>query len=142
MGDGSLDRERALALLNAVLTNPAVRKIGHDIKADVIVLGRHGIRLQGLDLDTMLAAYLLDANRSSQALEPMALEQLGYKAIDVDEVRGKGTKARQAPASVPTSRCKWPTRLRRRLASKAWSRSTATSSCRWCPFWRAWSVPV
>ncbi len=68
--------------------------MGHDIKADLIVLGRHGIRLDGLDLDTMLAAYLLDANRSSQALEPLALEQLGYKAIDEDELRGKGAKAR------------------------------------------------
>ena len=41
----------------------------------------------------MLASYLLDANRSSQALEPMALEQLGYKALTEDEVRGKGVKA-------------------------------------------------
>jgi DNA polymerase-1 len=94
MGEGSLDRDRALALLKPVLTDPSIGKVGHDIKADLIVLGRHGIRLDGLDLDTMLAAYLLDANRSSQALEPMALEQLGYKAIDEDELRGKGAKAR------------------------------------------------
>ena len=94
MGEGSLDRDRALALLTPVLTNASIGKVGHDIKADLIVLGRHGIRLEGLDLDTMLAAYLLDANRSSQALEPMALEQLGYKAIDEDELRGKGAKAR------------------------------------------------
>jgi DNA polymerase I len=94
MGEGSLDRDRALAVLAPVLTNASIGKVGHDIKADLIVLGRHGIRLDGLDLDTMLAAYLLDANRSSQALEPMALEQLGYKAIDEDELRGKGARAR------------------------------------------------
>ena len=94
MGEGSLDRDRALALLKPVLTDASIGKVGHDIKADLIVLGRHGIRLDGLDVDTMLAAYLLDANRSSQALEPMALEQLGYKAIDEDELRGKGAKAR------------------------------------------------
>ena len=94
MGEGSLDRDRALALLKPVLTDASVGKVGHDIKADLIVLGRHDIRLDGLDVDTMLAAYLLDANRSSQALEPMALEQLGYKAIDEDELRGKGAKAR------------------------------------------------
>ncbi|MCC7242852.1 MAG: DNA polymerase I, partial [Acidobacteria bacterium] len=44
--------------------------------------------------DTMLAAYLLDANRSNQALEPLALEQVGYKAVEEDMVRGKGAKAR------------------------------------------------
>jgi DNA polymerase-1 len=94
MGEGSLDRDRALALLAPVLANPGIRKVGHDIKADLIVLARHGIALAGIDLDTMLAAYLLDANRSSKALEPLALEQLGYKALGEDEVRGKGVKAR------------------------------------------------
>jgi DNA polymerase-1 len=94
MGEGSLDRSRALALLQPVLESAAVRKVGHDIKADLIVLGRQGIRLDGLDVDTMLAAYLLDANRSSQALEPLALEQVGYKALDEEAVRGKGVKAR------------------------------------------------
>jgi DNA polymerase-1 len=93
MGDGSLNRDRALALLAPVFTNAAVGKIGHDLKADLIVLGRHGLRLEGLDLDTMLAAYLLDANRSSQAIEPLALEQVGYKAVEEDAVRGKGAKA-------------------------------------------------
>jgi DNA polymerase-1 len=95
MGEGSLDRTRALALLGPVFENARVRKVGHDIKADVIVLERHGIRLDGLDVDTMLAAYLLDANRSSQALEPLALEQVEYKALDEDAVRGKGVKARR-----------------------------------------------
>jgi DNA polymerase I len=103
MGDGSLDREPALRLLQPVLESPLVRKVGHDLKADVIVLGRHGIALDGLELDTMLAAYLLDATRSSQALEPMALEQLSYRAVDEEQVRGKGAKARpfaQLPADA------------------------------------------
>jgi DNA polymerase-1 len=100
MGEGSLDRERALAVLAPVLENAAITKIGHDLKADLIVLGRHGVELAGLDVDTMLAAYLVDANRSSQALEPLALEQVGYKALDDEQVRGKGTKAR-AFAELP-----------------------------------------
>ncbi len=100
MGDGSLDRDQALGLLAPLLSNPAVRKIGHDLKADTIVLARHGIVLGGVDLDTMLAAYLLDANRPSQALEPLALEQLSYRAVDEDAVRGKGAKARPF-ADVP-----------------------------------------
>ncbi len=94
MGSGSLDRDRALALLAPIFTDPAIAKVGHDLKADVIVLARHGITLAGLAMDTMLAAYLLDANRSSQALEPIALEQLGYKARTEDDVRGKGARAR------------------------------------------------
>ncbi|MFP5378917.1 MAG: DNA polymerase I, partial [Vicinamibacteria bacterium] len=61
---------------------------------------RAGITLAGLEQDTMIAAYLLDATRSSQALEPLALEQLGYRAIVEEGVRGKGAKA-MAVADVP-----------------------------------------
>ncbi|MCC7126810.1 MAG: DNA polymerase I [Acidobacteria bacterium] len=100
MGDGSLDRDEALGLLAPLLSNPDVRKIGHDLKADTIVLARHGIVLGGIDIDTMLAAYLLDANRPSQALEPLVLEQLSYRAVDEEAVRGKGAKARPF-ADVP-----------------------------------------
>ena len=34
---------RALALLAPLLPDPAIEKIGHDLKADLIVLGRHGV---------------------------------------------------------------------------------------------------
>ncbi len=65
------------------------------------MLGRHGVDVQNpKGFDTMIASYLVDANRSSQALEPIALEQLGYKALTEDEVRGKGVKA-IAFAQVP-----------------------------------------
>ncbi len=93
-GGFSLAKSEALALLAPVLVDPAVEKIGHDIKADLIVLGRHGVDLKNPKaFDTMLASYLIDANKSSHELEPIALEQLGYKALTEDEVRGKGAKA-------------------------------------------------
>ena len=93
-GGFSLPKADALAMLAPVLTDPQVQKIGHDVKADLIVLGRHGIDIVNPDgFDTMIGSYLLDANRSSQALEPIALEQLGYKAFTDEDVIGKGVKA-------------------------------------------------
>ena len=93
-GGFSLPKSEALAMLAPVLTDPAIQKVGHDLKAAVIVLGRHGIDLRNPDgFDTMLGSYLLDANRSSQELEPIALEQLGYKALTEENVIGKGAKA-------------------------------------------------
>lgn len=91
--DSSLDPRTVLATLAAVLGDAAVQKVGHDMKADLEVLAQHGVALRNLAFDTMLAAYLLDANRSSQALEPIVLEQIGYKALSDDLVRGKGAKA-------------------------------------------------
>src|SRR5687767_2361918 len=100
-GGFSLPKSEALAMLAPVLGDVSVRKIGHDLKADLIVLGRHGVEIRNPNgFDTMLASYLLDANRSSQALEPLALEQLGYKAQTEEDVIGKGVKA-LAFAQVP-----------------------------------------
>ena len=93
-GGFSLGKAEALAVLAPVLTDPDTIKIGHDLKADLIVLGRHGVNLRNeRGFDTMLASYLIDANKSSQPLEPVALEQLQYKALTEEEVRGKGVKA-------------------------------------------------
>ena len=91
--DGGLDARAALEILKPLLEDPAVRKIGHDLKFDTIALARHGIVLEGLETDTMLASYLVDANRSSHPLEDLALEHTGYKALTEEDVCGRGAKS-------------------------------------------------
>jgi DNA polymerase-1 len=88
-----LDRDASLQVLKPLLEDPNVRKIGHDLKAATIVLLRHDIKLAGLDLDTMVTSYLLDANRSGHVLEDLALEHLSYKAVTEEELCGKGGRA-------------------------------------------------
>jgi DNA polymerase-1 len=83
----------ALDALRPVLEDDAVRKDGHDLKSDSILLARHGVALHGLDIDTMLASYLLDATRATHRLGDLALEHVGYKALTEDDVCGKGAKA-------------------------------------------------
>jgi DNA polymerase-1 len=85
--------DAALTTLKPLLGGRAVEKVGHDLKFDTIVLARHGVTLDGLDLDTMLASYLLDATRSGHPLETTALEHLGYKALTAEDVCGRGVKA-------------------------------------------------
>jgi DNA polymerase-1 len=92
-GGSSLHRAEALEVLRAVLEDEGIGKVGHDLKADTVVLGRYGIQLAGLQFDTMLASYLIDATKSSEDLEPTVLEQLGYKAMTQEQVCGKGVKA-------------------------------------------------
>jgi DNA polymerase-1 len=91
---GAVTLDEGIGTLAPVLNEPAVAKIGHDLKQAALVLGRHGVALAGLAFDTMLASYVADATRSTHALEPLALELLAYKAIAIDEVCGKGARAR------------------------------------------------
>jgi DNA polymerase-1 len=83
----------ALAALKELFEDPAVAKVGHDLKFDAIVLERHGVTLDGIETDTMLASYLLDATRSSHLLEDLALEHSGYKALREEDLCGRGAKA-------------------------------------------------
>ncbi len=89
----SLDRREALDLLGSLLADVTVEKVAHDFKAELIVLGRHGVAIDPLGLDTMIASYLFDANRSNHDLEPVALDMVGYKALTEEDVRGKGVRA-------------------------------------------------
>jgi DNA polymerase-1 len=88
-----LDAADALAELKGVLEDSSVAKVGHDLKFDAIVLERHGVSLQGIDTDTMLASYLLDATRSAHPLEDLAIEHAGYKALREEDLCGRGAKA-------------------------------------------------
>jgi DNA polymerase-1 len=83
----------ALDALRPVLEDESIRKDGHDLKFDAVVLARHGVTLGGIDLDTMLASYLVDATRSGHTLEDLALEHTSYKALTEEDLCGRGVKA-------------------------------------------------
>jgi DNA polymerase I len=108
-GDGdsgpALDLEEALGILKSALEDESVAKVGHDLKFDAIVLERHGVTLGGIETDTMIAGYLLDATRSSHPLEDLAIEHAGYKALKEEDVCGRGAKAVSfASLSLETAR--------------------------------------
>ncbi len=92
-GTASIPLEAALAELKPLLEDAAIRKVGHDLKFDAVVLARHGVTLRGLDTDTMIASYLIDATRSAHRIEDIALEHASYKAIAEEDVCGRGSKA-------------------------------------------------
>jgi DNA polymerase I len=88
-----LPLETVLAALRPLLEDEAVKKAGHDLKFDAIVLARHGIMLRGLETDTMLASFLLDASRAEHRLDDLSLEHTSYKALSEEDVCGRGVKA-------------------------------------------------
>jgi len=93
VAEPSLPVKTALEILRPVLEDAAIRKSGHDLKFDAILLARHGVTLQGLDTDTMLTSYLIDSSRAEHRLEDLALEHVSYKALKEEDVCGRGAKA-------------------------------------------------
>lgn len=82
----------ALGALKPIMENPAIRKIGQNIKYDLLVLGHYGLQVKGISFDTMIASYLLNPGKPSHGMDAMALEYLNYKTITYAEVTGSGKK--------------------------------------------------
>jgi len=85
-----IPKEKALILLEKVLADPKIKKIGQNIKYDYIVLKGEGIHVQGIDLDSMVLSYLLEPNWGKHNLSKLALTYLQVKAIAYSDVVGKG----------------------------------------------------
>ena len=83
-----LDRAFVLEQLRPVLEDPQVRKVGQNVKYDWMVLARHGVRLQGVAFDTMLASYLLDPSKRAHNLDQIALDFLDHKTTRFEELVG------------------------------------------------------
>jgi DNA polymerase-1 len=93
--DVVLDPDETLASLRPVLENPAIRKIGQNLKYDMIVLREAGVRLAGVSFDTMVASYLLDAGGRSHNLDDLAQRYLNHTTIKIDQLIGKGKQQKR-----------------------------------------------
>ncbi|HUG62571.1 MAG TPA: DNA polymerase I, partial [Methylomirabilota bacterium] len=79
----------ALALLKPLMEDPAVLKIGQNVKYDWMILAHHGIRVRPFD-DTMLLSYALDAGKGGHGMDELSETFLGHKPIAFKEVAGSG----------------------------------------------------
>ncbi len=80
----------ACAPLRAMLEDASVKKIAQNAKYDVLVLRGAGVRMAGLEFDTMLASYVLDPGRRSHGLDLLALEFVGHTMTAYEQLCGKG----------------------------------------------------
>lgn len=92
-GDNSAPEQlglgQTLAALKPVLENPAILKIGQNIKYDYLILAKHGIHMHPLD-DTMLMSYALDAGAHHHGMDELAKRHLDHDCIPFKEICGTG----------------------------------------------------
>lgn len=84
---------RVLKGLAPFLSSGKIEKRGHDLKNDLIVLGRSGIPLKGLGFDTMIASYVLNPSLKSYRLEEIAQARLSQDIPSPAGLVGSGAKA-------------------------------------------------
>ncbi len=94
-GERHLDPQATLDALRPVLEDPSIAKVGQNLKYDVIVLRNVGVKMAGVNFDTMVADYLLDPGERNHSLDDLARRYLNHKMIKISELIGTGKKQRR-----------------------------------------------
>jgi len=90
LGAKYLNMEVVRRDLAPLLADENIKKIGQNIKYDILVLDKAQMPVKGVYFDTMVASYCLDPTRSSHSMDKMALDFLGYQCIPISALIGKG----------------------------------------------------
>ncbi|HEZ5587425.1 TPA: DNA polymerase I [Neisseria meningitidis] len=86
-----LDLQDVLGHLKPYLENPALKKIGQNLKYDQHVFANYGIALNGIAGDAMLASYIIESHLG-HGLDELSERWLGLETITYESLCGKGAK--------------------------------------------------
>ncbi len=86
---GQMDRDAALAILKPLLEDPAVLKIGQNLKYDMKVLARCGLRVAPFD-DTMLMSYAQASGLHGHGMDALSKRLLDHEPIPIKALLGSG----------------------------------------------------
>lgn len=84
--------EEFTTMFKPIFEDENIKKIGHNLKNDIIILLRIGIEVKNISFDSMIAKYLIDPSQSSYSVNEISKEYLEYYGLDEEELLGKGKK--------------------------------------------------
>ena len=82
--------EEVLALVKPLMEDPELAKSAHNANFDMMVLANHGINVENMSFDTMVAAHLLSRNQIG--LKNLSLDLLGVEMQQITELIGRGAR--------------------------------------------------
>lgn len=92
LAEGQMPMEEALALLKPVLEDPAILKIGQNIKYDNKIFSRYGVNVAPID-DTMLMSYALHGGEHGHGMDTLSERYLDHTPIPIKPLLGSGKSA-------------------------------------------------
>jgi DNA polymerase-1 len=79
-------------ILGGAITKNQKKLVGQNLKFDLPMLNRHGIKVEEFLGDTMLMSYVLNSTGTRHGLDRMALYYLNYEPMKYEEVAGSASK--------------------------------------------------
>jgi DNA polymerase-1 len=88
--DSQLAEQDVLSHLRPYFEDKTIKKSGQNIKFDTMILRQHGLYVNNIHFDTMIASYLIDASAGHHNLNDLAEKYLNYRMIPIEDVIGSG----------------------------------------------------
>jgi len=79
-------------ILGTTITKNQKKLVGQNLKFDLPILNRHGIKVDEFLADTMLMSYVLNSTGTRHGLDKMAVYYLNYEPMKYEEVAGSASK--------------------------------------------------
>ncbi|MEM9139252.1 MAG: DNA polymerase I, partial [Pseudomonadota bacterium] len=89
---GQMSLDAVTDALRPFLADPAILKIGQNLKYDLKVLARYGIDVHPVD-DTMLMSYALDSGMGGHGMDELSERHLGHRPLSIKDLLGSGKSA-------------------------------------------------
>lgn len=83
---------KALSALKEILEDEKIKKVGHNIKYDIIALKNADFEIKGVSFDTMIGSYLFDSTNRRYKLDDIIFQEMGYKMMSYSDLVGTGRK--------------------------------------------------
>lgn len=95
-----VEAAKVVGRFSPALQNPESRKIGQNIKFDILVLRKYGVKVAGPLFDTMIAHYLLNPELR-HGMDYLAETYLKYQTVHIEELIGPKGKNQRSMRDVP-----------------------------------------
>ena len=93
LAEGQIDLDAAISLIRPILEDDSILKIGQNIKYDMKILARYGMRIAPVD-DTMLMSYALHGGLHRHSMEHLSGRYLSHDPIPIKKLLGTGKSAK------------------------------------------------
>jgi DNA polymerase-1 len=92
LAPNQLPLQKVLELLKPIFEDPAIIKIGQNIKYDMKILSRYNIDIFPID-DTMLLSYALNGGAHNHGMDSLSSRYLDHSPISIKSLLGSGKSA-------------------------------------------------
>lgn len=105
MPDDFEETKKILNEFNPIFSSDKIEKVAQNLKYDLKVLLKYGIKIAGPQFDTMLAHYLVNPD-GRHSMDILAEKYLNYKPISITSLIGKKGKNQLSFSDVPIEKAK------------------------------------